>query len=128
MTSQERRALGRELQERMQPGMSDRLDRRFNGPARDFGAYTTELLFGEFWQREGLDIRSKEIAVLGALIGGGHLNDLRVHVPIAVNLGLTKHEIIAVALQLALYVGWPRTGEVLGIIEDAFPHDREQPD
>src|SRR5690554_564423 len=121
MSIEERRLRGEQFQEQMRPGMTAHLATKFTGASADFGAYSTEILFGEMWQRDGLDVRSREIAVLGALLGGGYLADFRVHVPIAVNLGLTRDEIFEVVYQLALYVGWPRAGEAFTIVEELLP-------
>lgn len=116
-----RRARGRAFQEVMRPGMSEHLDRRFTGASADFGRYSTEFLFGEMWQRDGLDVRSREVAVLSALIAMGTMRDLRIHLPIALNLGLTRAEICEIVYQLALYVGWPRAGEVFAVIDEVLP-------
>src|SRR5690554_1310136 len=124
MSIEERRLRGEQFQETMRPGMSAHLKKRFTGASADFGAYSTELLFGEMWQRDGLDVRSREIAVLGALLGGGYLADFRVHIPIAVNLGLSRDEIFEVIYQLALYVGWPRAAEGLAIVEEVLPEPK----
>lgn len=121
MSIEDRRARGRAFQERMRPGMSEHLERRFTGEMADFGRYSTELLFGEMWQRDGLDVRSREIAVLSALIAQGEMRDLRIHLPIALNLGLTRAEICEVVYQLTLYVGWPRAGEVFALIDEVLP-------
>ncbi|GAA3007782.1 carboxymuconolactone decarboxylase family protein [Microbacterium aurantiacum] len=120
MDIDDRRAKGEQLQERMRPRMTAHLASRFTGPAADFGRYSTEILFGEMWQRGGLDIRSREIAVLSALIAQREMRDLRVHVPIALNLGLTRDEIYEIVYQLALYVGWPRAGEVFALLDEVF--------
>ena len=121
MSIEDRRARGRAFQEKMRPGMSEHLDRRFAGATAEFGRYSTEFLFGEMWQRDGLDVRSREIAVLSALIAQGEMRDLRVHLPIALNLGLTRTEICEIVYQLALYVGWPRAGDVFALIDEVLP-------
>jgi len=123
MGSDDRSARGRELQERMRPGMSKHLEDRYRGASADFGRYTTEILFGEFWQRDGLDIRSRELVTLGVLLGAGQLNDFRIHVGIATNLGLTRAEIVEIVYHCAPYVGWPRAGDGFAIIEEVLPQD-----
>jgi len=123
MDSDDRSTRGRELQERMRPGMSEHLSSRYCGATDDFGRYTTEILFGEFWQRDGLDLRSRELVTLGVLLGAGQLNDFRVHVGIAINLGLTRAEIVEVVYHCAPYVGWPRAGDGFAIIDEVLPEE-----
>ncbi|MEW1963560.1 carboxymuconolactone decarboxylase family protein [Microbacterium sp. NPDC077644] len=120
-TIEKRLERGREFADRMRPGMNQFLVEHFNGPSADFGRYLTEWAFGEVWQREGLSIRDREIAILGVLIGGGYLKEVRAHVRIAVNLGLTRNEVAEIAMQSALYVGMPRAGEIFALIEEALP-------
>lgn len=118
---QDRLERGREFADRMRPGMNQFLADHFVGPSADFGRYLTEWAFGEVWLREGLSIRDREIAILGVLIGGGYLKEVRAHIRIAINLGLTRNEVAEIAMQSALYVGMPRAGEIFALIEEALP-------
>jgi alkylhydroperoxidase/carboxymuconolactone decarboxylase family protein YurZ len=116
---------GRELQDRMRPGMAAHVQNRFSGPSADFGDYTTEFLFGEIWQRPGLDLRTKEIVVLSALVAGRHLHDFRVHLSIAPNLGITRTEIIEIIYQTSMYIGLPAAGDAMAIVAEVLGNDEE---
>ncbi|CAN5274293.1 hypothetical protein BH09ACT6_BH09ACT6_23470 [soil metagenome] len=126
MTIESRLQRGRELQDTMRPGMAEHVQNRFSGPSADFGNYATEFLFGEIWQRPGLDLRSKEIAVLAALIAGKHTHDLRLHMTIATNLGLSRAEIIEIIYQVALYVGLPAAGDAMALVEEVLGNEEEE--
>src|SRR5690606_26465030 len=66
---------------------------RVLGEADDFSADFQELVtryaWGEVWDRPGLDRRARSCVTLGALLAGGHLDDLAVHVRAALRNGLT---------------------------------------
>lgn len=124
---EERLRLGREMLETLRPGMAEQVRGRFNGPSQDFGDLVTEFVFGEIWQRPGLDMRTKEIAVLSALIATRLTHELTVHLPIAVNLGLTRAEILDLVNHLALYIGFPAAAESMQVIRDVLGNDEDDP-
>ncbi|MER6038263.1 MULTISPECIES: 4-carboxymuconolactone decarboxylase [unclassified Streptomyces] len=73
----------------------------------DFQEFMTRYTWGEVWDRPGLDRRTRSCVTLTALIAGGHLEDLALHVRAALRNGLTPHEIREVLLQAAVYCGVP---------------------
>lgn len=123
----ERLERGRRMMETLRPGMAEKVDRRFNGPSGDFGELVTGMLFGEIWQRPGLDLRTKEVAVLSALIASRLTYEFSVHVPIAVNLGISRREILDLINHLALYIGFPAAAEAMQVVRDVLGNDDEDP-
>ncbi len=76
--------------------------------APDLGRYIIEFGFGDIYSRPGLDLKSREIAVVAALTAlGNAAPQLKVHVHGALNVGCTKEEIVEVMMQIALYAGFP---------------------
>lgn len=76
--------------------------------APDFARYLIEFPFGDIYSRPGLDLRSREIAVVAALTALGNATpQLKVHVQAALNVGVTKEEIVEVMMQMAVYAGFP---------------------
>ncbi|MGM9385907.1 bifunctional 3-oxoadipate enol-lactonase/4-carboxymuconolactone decarboxylase PcaDC [Streptomyces antibioticus] len=73
----------------------------------DFQEFATRYAWGEIWDRPGLDRRSRSCVTLGALVAGGHLEELAVHTRAALRNGLTPDEIKEVLLQTAVYCGVP---------------------
>ncbi|HWL78004.1 carboxymuconolactone decarboxylase family protein [Microbacterium sp.] len=124
----ERLERGRRMMETLRPGMAEKVDGRFNGPSQDFGDLVTEFLFGEVWQRPGLDMRTKEVAVLSALIANRLTYELSVHLPIAVNLGLSRREILDLINHLALYIGFPAAAEAMQVVRDVLGNDEADAD
>jgi len=76
--------------------------------APDFARYLIEFPFGDIYSRPGLDLRSREIAVVAALTAMGNAApQLKVHLHAALNVGVTREEIVEVIMQMAVYAGFP---------------------
>lgn len=75
--------------------------------AGDFQELLTRHAWGEVWNREGLDRRSRSCVSLTALVAGGHLDELAVETRAALRNGLTPAEIKEVLIQTAVYCGFP---------------------
>ncbi len=76
--------------------------------APDFARYLIEFPFGDIYARPGLDLRSREIAVVAALTAMGNATpQLKVHIEGALNVGVSREEIVEVIMQMAVYAGFP---------------------
>lgn len=76
--------------------------------APDFARLLIEFPFGDIYSRPGLDLKSREIAVVAALTALGNATpQLKVHIEGALNVGCTEQEIIEVIMQMAVYAGFP---------------------
>jgi 4-carboxymuconolactone decarboxylase len=65
--------------------------------------------FGEIYARPGLSPRDRQLVTLGMLTAlGGCEPQLDVHVNAALNVGLTRHQIVEAFLHSAVYCGFPR--------------------
>lgn len=74
----------------------------------DLVKYMIEYSFGDIYSREGLDLKSKEIAVVAALTALGNAEpQLKVHINGALNVGCTINEIKEIILQMSAYSGFP---------------------
>lgn len=74
----------------------------------DLGKYIIEYPFGDIYQREGLDLKMRELVTVAALTALGHCQpQLNVHVNGALNVGCTPQEIVEVILQMSVYAGFP---------------------
>jgi len=76
--------------------------------APDFARYLIEFPFGDIYTRPGLDLKSREIAVIAALTALGNATpQLKVHLAAALNVGCTREEIVEVIMQMSVYAGFP---------------------
>ena len=89
--------------------------------APDFARYLIEFPFGDIYSRPGLDLKSREIAVLAALTALGNATpQLKVHIAAALHVGLTREEIVEVIMQMAVYAGFPAALNGLFAAKEVF--------
>ena len=91
--------------------------------APDFANYLIEFPFGDIYSRPGLDLRSREIATVAALTALGNATpQLKVHIEAALNVGVSRKEIVEVIMQMAVYAGFPAALNGLFAAKDVFAH------
>ncbi|MGF1716856.1 carboxymuconolactone decarboxylase family protein [Photobacterium chitinilyticum] len=74
----------------------------------ELARYTIEYPFGDIYSRNGLDLKSREIATVAALTALGNCQpQLKVHINAALNVGCTPDEIKETVLQMSVYAGFP---------------------
>ncbi|GAA0389383.1 3-oxoadipate enol-lactonase [Acrocarpospora corrugata] len=83
----------------------------------DFQDFITRYAWGEIWTRPGLDRRTRSCITLTALVAGGHLEELAMHVRAALRNGLTPDEIKEVLLQTAVYCGVPAANAAFAVAQ-----------
>ncbi|MCK6372729.1 carboxymuconolactone decarboxylase family protein [Zoogloea sp.] len=89
--------------------------------APDFARYLIEFPFGDIYSRPELDLRSREIAVVAALTAMGNAApQLKVHLHGALNVGVTREEIVEVIMQMAVYAGFPAALNGLNAAREVF--------
>lgn len=67
----------------------------------------TRRAWGETWQREGLDLRTRSLVTIAMLVPQGNQTELKAHVRGALNNGATVQEIQEVLLHATVYCGFP---------------------
>jgi len=89
--------------------------------APDFARYLIEFPFGDIYSRPGLDLRSREIAVVAALTAMGNATlQLKVHIHAALNVGVSREEIVETIMQMAVYAGFPAALNGLMAAKEVF--------
>lgn len=74
----------------------------------DLARFTIEYPFGDIYTRQGLDLKSREIATVSALTAMGTCTpQLKVHLHAALNVGCTEEELKEVIIQMSVYAGFP---------------------
>ena len=77
--------------------------------APDFAHYNDDILFGENWNNQDIDLKTRCIITVVALMSSGITDSsLRYHLENAKKNGVTKAEIAAIITHTAFYVGWPK--------------------
>ncbi|MFC6885644.1 MULTISPECIES: 3-oxoadipate enol-lactonase [Actinomadura] len=90
---------------------------RTTGFTADFQDLITRYAWGEIWTRPGLDRRTRSCVTLTAMVAGGHLDELAMHVRAALRNGLTRDEIKEVLLQTAVYCGVPAANSAFAVAQ-----------
>ena len=89
--------------------------------APDLGTYTIEFPFGDIYSRPDLDLRSREIAVVAALTALGHAApQLKVHINAALNVGVTRKEVVEIITMMAVYAGFPASLNGMAAAKEVF--------
>lgn len=95
------------------------------GIAPDFARYLIEFPFGDIYSRPGLDLRSREIAVVAALTAlGNAAPQLKVHIQGALNVGVSRQEVVETIMQMAVYAGFPAALNGLFAAQEVFAEAR----
>lgn len=93
--------LGEDLAAQLRLGLSD------DGFGSPIGKLATDFVFGSIWSRDGLERKERSLVVLGILIAQRQVHELKNHVRIGLNNGLTVRELEEVLVQTLPYVGFP---------------------
>jgi 4-carboxymuconolactone decarboxylase len=79
---------------------------------------TDEVLFGDVWKRPGLSPRDRSLITVATLAALGRDAQLRSHLNLALDNGVTEDELAEVATHLAFYAGWPAGMGAAGILKE----------
>ena len=101
----------------------DRAEARKTGFTADFQDFITRYAWGEIWTRPLLDRKTRSCITLTALVAGGHLEELAMHVRAAVRNGLSADEIKEVLLQTAVYCGVPAANSAFAVAQRILIED-----
>lgn len=120
VTEETRLDKGKEIQHRL---YGDEIARRYTWLPEVFSVeipqWLTELCFGDFATRRGLEGKTRElltVVILAAL--GGAETQVRSHIAGAIKAGNTMDEIISALSQALPYMGFPRLFNALNALRD----------
>lgn len=81
---------------------------------------TDNVLFGDVWERPGLAKRDRSLITVAALIALNRPEQLRSHIRLALENGVTQDEIVETITHLAFYSGWPNAVNAVGVAREVF--------
>ena len=89
--------------------------------APEFAHLNDDVLFGEVWNEEAIDTRTKCIITVVSLMASGVTDSsLTYHLQNAKKNGITKEEIAAIITHATMYVGWPKGWAVFRLAKEVW--------
>jgi len=86
----------------------------------DFLQITVENLFGDIWNRPGLELKERSMITVAALTVLARERELKTHLRGALNAGISREKINEMMVHLAHYGGWPVGVNGLRIAKEVF--------
>ena len=92
--------------------------------APQFAHFNDDVLFGENWNNEDLDLKTRCMLTVTTLMAQGltdsalvyHLQNAKAH-------GVTRAEIAALITHVAFYAGWPKAWATFNLAKDVYADD-----
>jgi 4-carboxymuconolactone decarboxylase len=81
---------------------------------------TDVVLFGDIWERPQLSKRDRSLVTVAALIALNRPDQLRSHIALARQNGVTETEVVETITHLAFYAGWPNGVAAVSVARDVF--------
>lgn len=89
--------------------------------APEFAHYNDDVLFGENWNNQDIDVKTRSIITVVALMASGITDSsLKFHLMNAKNHGVTQKEIAAIITHVAFYAGWPKGWAVFNLAKEVW--------
>ena len=99
---------------------------RLGNLAPQFAALNDDVLFGEVWAREEqLSARDRSMITIAALFSAGLYPQLKSHLILGKEHGITREEAVEIVTQLAFYCGWPKAWSTFPMIDEVWPEEKE---
>jgi 4-carboxymuconolactone decarboxylase len=75
--------------------------------APDYFSLVRQFCFGMFWSRPNLAVRDRSLITVAMLAALGRQEELAAHLRGALNVGISKDELVEVLMQVGVYAGVP---------------------
>ena len=95
--------------------------------APKFAELNDDVLFGEVWSREKqLSARDRSMITIAALFSAGLYPQLKSHLALGKEHGITKEEAVEIVTQLAFYCGWPKAWSTFPMIQEVYGDEKRE--
>lgn len=84
---------------------------------------TEDVVFGDVWERSELPKRDRSLITVAALVALNRPEQLRSHLRLAQQNGVSREEIIEAITHLAIYAGWPNAMTAVNVAREVFAED-----
>jgi len=87
---------------------------------------TDDVLYGDVWARPQLSPRDRSLVTISALVAMNRPDQLRSHLALARDNGVTEEEIAETITHLAFYAGWPSAVAAVTVAKEVFGRKSEK--
>ncbi len=95
--------------------------------APEFAHFNDDVLFGENWNNQDIDVKTRSIITVVALMSQGITDSsLKYHIINAKNHGVSQKEMAAVITHVAFYAGWPKAWAVFNLAKEVYKEKIEE--
>ena len=92
--------------------------------APEFAHFNDDVLFGENWINEDIDMKTRCIVTVVSIMSSGLIDSsLKFHLMNAKQAGVTKKEIAAIITHTAFYAGWPKAWAVFNMAKEVWTEE-----
>lgn len=92
--------------------------------APEFAHFNDDILFGENWNNQDIDTKTRSIITMTALISQGITDSsLKYHLQNAKSHGVTKSEAAAIITNAAFYAGWPKAWAAFNLAKTVWTEE-----
>lgn len=102
------------------PDKNSRAQQLYGEIAPKFAELTDKVLYADVWERPGLSKRDRSLVTVSALIALNRPDQLRSHIGLASQNGLTREELAEAITHLAFYSGWPSSVSAATIAKEVL--------
>lgn len=92
--------------------------------APEFVHFNDDVLFGENWNNQDIDLKTRSLITVVALMAQGITDSsLKYHIENAKKNGVSRKEFAAAVTHVAFYAGWPKAWVVFNLAKDVYGED-----
>ena len=89
--------------------------------APEFAHFNDDVLFGENWNNDDIDLKTRSLITVVALMAQGMTdNAMKYHIMNAKAHGVTQKEMAAAITHTAFYAGWPKAWATFNLAKEVY--------
>jgi 4-carboxymuconolactone decarboxylase len=102
------------------PKQQTRAQQLMGETAPKLAELTDSVLYNDIWERPQLSKRDRSLVTISALIALNRPDQLKSHIRLGLQNGLTRDEITETITHMAFYSGWPSAVSAVAVAKEVF--------
>ena len=95
--------------------------------APEFAHFNDDVLFGENWNNNDIDLKTRCIITVVSLLSQGICDSsLKYHIENAKRNGVSQKEMAAIITHVAFYAGWPKAWAAFNLAKEVYKEESEE--